>query len=109
MRTCPFCAHSNMEGVFFCEECGEVLVGANQTSTKKLDHITNQLIGKSTWGTARLDHEASVVLHIRDAVDPVMLPLVEETTIGRSDQATATRPVLDLSAFGALEKGVSRL
>jgi hypothetical protein len=86
-----------------------VLVGPNQTSTKKLDHITSQLLGKSTWGTARLDHEAAVVLHIRDAVDPVMLPLVEETTLGRFDQATATRPVLDLSAFGAQEKGVSRL
>ncbi len=111
MKTCPHCAHNNLEGVFFCEECGEVLFGeyAKVTSTKRIDTVTDGLVGKNTWGTARFSERAQVVLHIRDAEEPIILDPTEETTLGRADAATGNKPGLDLNPFGGQEKGVSRM
>jgi hypothetical protein len=109
MKSCPHCAHNNLEGIFFCEECGEVLFGeyAKATATKRINQTTQGLVGKNTWGTARFSLKASVILHIRDADTPLVLEPAEETTLGRSD--AVTRPGLDLSPYGAQEKGVSRM
>jgi hypothetical protein len=111
MKICPHCAHSNLEGVFYCEECGEVLFGeyAKAAATKKINQATQGLVGKNTWGTARFSMRASVILHIRDAEQPIMLEPADETTLGRADLTSGSRPGLDLTPYGAQEKGVSRL
>src|SRR5215813_6901000 len=111
MKICPYCAHNNREGMLYCEDCGEVLANnsVNPTSTNQLDSNTAELLGKSNWGTARFSREASIILHIRDAADPIVLDPSEETTLGRGDAAQGTTPGLDLTPFGAQEKGVSRL
>jgi len=110
MKICPYCAHSNLEGVLFCEDCGESLgADGGQTSTKQLERATSQLTGKSTWGTARFAREASIILHIRDANDPIVLTPADEMTLGRADPASTSKPSLDLTPFGAQEKGVSRM
>ena len=101
-----------MEGIFYCEECGQILVGpkaAVVVSTRQLMHgTTNELIGRNTWGTARFGHEASIILHVRDAGDPVELKPAVETVLGRADNTNASSLGLDLTPFGAQEKGVSR-
>jgi uncharacterized membrane protein YvbJ len=30
MKTCPHCGQSNREGMFYCEECGQNLLGVSQ-------------------------------------------------------------------------------
>jgi hypothetical protein len=42
MKICPYCSHHNLEGIFLCEECGQVLYseGATSISTKRI-HGTN--------------------------------------------------------------------
>jgi hypothetical protein len=85
MKTCPYCAHVNREGVFFCEECGHPFVG----STEKL--ATTQLVqpdqvgydGRMTWGTARFDHDSSVVIRVRDDTNSIILTPQDEIVIGR--------------------------
>jgi hypothetical protein len=109
MIICPYCAHNNLEGVLYCEECGESLTNNGQTSTKQLERVTNQLTGKSTWGTARFAREASIILHIRDANDPIVLTPADEMTLGRADPSSTSKPGVDLTPFGAQEKGVSRM
>jgi pSer/pThr/pTyr-binding forkhead associated (FHA) protein len=111
MKVCPYCAHNNMEGVLFCEDCGEVLSNtrSNPIGTKQIGTITEELVGKSTWGTARFGREAQIIIHVRDVVDPILLEPADETTLGRADAATGTRPGVDLTPFGAQEKGVSRI
>lgn len=111
MKICPFCAHKNREGLLFCEECGKNLMdkGPDATlPTKQLD-LQADLAAKATWGTARFSTSASIVIHVRDAAEPITLQPAKRTLVGRSDASSAQKPDLDLTPFGALEKGVSRI
>ncbi len=113
MKTCPYCAYSNMEGVLYCEECGQVLVGehAAAVATQQLQSTTSELMGRNSWGTARFGREASIILHIRDAATPIVLEPQDEMVLGRNDSSNpANRALsLDLTPFDAQEKGVSRV
>ena len=111
MKTCPYCAHENREGVLYCEECGHPLAGDQESALS-----TSQLIeqeqsgfqGRVAWGTAHFTREARIVVRIRDHADSLMLDPSEETVIGRTDAKSDQVPDLDLAAYGAAEQGVSR-
>src|SRR5258708_37799915 len=112
MIICPYCAHTSMEGVLFCEECGEVLTGQNikTTATRTLQNVEiSDLVGKNAWGTARIGREASVVIRIRDFTEPVTLGSEDDLMLGRADNTSGVIPALDLTPYGAQEKGVSRV
>jgi hypothetical protein len=113
MKPCLYCGFKNREGLLFCEECGRSLVGdaaVNTTlPTRQLEDVTNELAAKATWGTARFSQQSTVVIHIRDAANPVVLEPSKRTLLGRSDTGGAEKPDIDLTPYGALEKGVSRV
>lgn len=109
MQTCPYCGHSNREGLLFCDECGQTLFGKGMTSTRQLQNVPDELGMKATWGTARFGQEASIIVHIRDAAEPIVLQPQKETVLGRKDPSSQTEPDLDLTPYGALEKGISRM
>jgi hypothetical protein len=110
MKICPYCTHGNMEGIYYCDECGQPLDGVGGISTQKLPTTsTNELVGRNAWGTARFGREASIIIHVRDAAEPVVLQPVDELLIGRADAAGVSGVSLDLAPFGAMEKGVSRV
>jgi hypothetical protein len=111
MRICPYCAFSNREGIFFCEDCGETLVGQTagvMTATRQLRENPSELDGTASWGTARLARYSSVMLRIRDG-ETIVIDPVEETILGRADATAGAKPGIDLSPYGAQEKGVSRV
>lgn len=96
----------------FCEECGQSLHGnpVNATlPTRQFEELANELSAKATWGTARFSQEAAVVIHIRDASEPIVLAPAKRTLVGRYDTSSSQRPDVDLTPYGALEKGVSRI
>ena len=111
MIKCPYCQHENMEGALFCESCGFSLWdnSQGQVSTRKLEDDPNELSVKSGWGTATFQHGNQVIIHIRDAPEPVTIAPAEEFLIGRQDDASGITPDLDLTPFGALDRGVSRI
>lgn len=112
MIVCPYCGHKDREGVMYCEECGQSLQGTAANAvlpTRQLDQSTNDLAAKATWGTARFGQDASIIIHIRDATEPVILQPAKKTVMGRADSTSTQRPDLDLTPYGALEKGVSRI
>lgn len=111
MIRCPYCQHEMMEGALFCEECGLSLWEDSQgeVPTRKLEEDSNEFSVKSGWGTATFQERNQVIIHIRDAAEPVTVYPGAEFTIGRHDSASGITPDLDLTAYGALEKGVSRL
>ena len=111
MITCPNCQHDNLEGALFCEECGLNLWGDTQTeaSTRKLEEESNEFSVKSGWGTATFQDQNQIILHVRDAQEPLTVYPTSEFLIGRQDNASGISPDLDLTPFGALEKGVSRI
>lgn len=112
MKTCPFCAHNNTEGVFFCEDCGQPLYGEaiKTVSTKQLPSEEEKGLGLSAaWGTARFAQETKIIIHFRDNPKPIELKPQEETVLGRYDGTSTITPTLDLTPFGAYENGVSRI
>jgi hypothetical protein len=100
-----------MEGALFCEECGLSLWGDSQgeVSTRKLEEESNEFSVKSGWGTATFQDFNQVIIHIRESAEPVTIRPSTEYLIGRQDSASGITPDLDLTTYGALEKGVSRL
>lgn len=111
MLACPKCAHQNLEGSLFCESCGENLTadGASKTSTRRLESAANDLVARATWGTARFGEDAAITLRIRDNAETITLQPAKRSVLGRSDAASSQQPDVDLTPYGALEKGVSRI
>ena len=111
MIKCPYCQHQMLEGALFCEECGQSLWGDAQghVSTRELDNETDELSVKSGWGTATFLDRNQVIIHIRDAAEPITIPLSAELVVGRHDVTSGISPDLDLTPYGALERGVSRI
>jgi hypothetical protein len=111
MLSCPYCGYRNREGTLFCEECGQTLLehAVAVAATRQLQNAPDELGMKATWGTARFSREASIIVHIRDAAEPVVLQPKQEMILGRFDQTSDTPPDLDLTPFDALEKGISRI
>lgn len=109
MRVCPNCSYANFEGVLFCEDCGQPLAGVPSTTTQALD-IPEAGAGKNTWGTGSFSESSAIVVHFQEiGVDPILLIPQDETTMGRYDGTSPNVPTLDLTPFGAYEKGVSRM
>lgn len=111
MNVCPYCAHKNRIGFLFCEECGQSLVNSAPATlpTRQLETGSNELAAKATWGTARFGQESAVIMHVRDASEPIVIRPVKRTILGRLDASSSQKPDVDLTPFGALEKGVSRI
>lgn len=111
MLACPKCAHKNLEGSLFCEVCGEnlTLTADTQGATKRLESSASDLVARATWGTARFGEDATITLRIRDLNEVVTLQPARRSVLGRIDSANMQQPDVDLTPYGALEKGVSRI
>ena len=113
MKACPFCGYNNREGLLFCEDCGKGLtegVVDAARSTRQFDSVSDPAIPISrNWGDATGVGEAtSLVIHVRDAAQPIVVPMRDEIVVGRADVTSPRQPDVDLTPYGALEKGVSR-
>lgn len=111
MKTCPHCGQANREGMFYCEECGQNLLGVlSSLPTRQFERTPGDLSAKATWGTAHFHPDARIVIHVRDAVNPIVIePKLRRLVMGRADAHSPTQPDVDLTSYGAIEKGVSRI
>lgn len=111
MKTCPYCAFQNREGVLYCEECGHPLTGDQEVAlspTQLIRQNQEGFHGRVAWGTAHFTKEARIVMRIRDHADVVELGAADEIVVGRADAKSEQVPDLDLAPYGAAEQGVSR-
>jgi hypothetical protein len=109
---CPYCGQRNRLGLLYCEECGQRLVESVSKATlptRELEFGADDFAARSTWGTARFDQQSFIILHIRDAADAITLQPQQQTVLGRLDNTSPQQPDFDLTPYGALEKGVSRI
>jgi len=111
MIVCPHCTHENREGLLVCEHCQRSFDTEQSDSavTRALEMSANHLTAKATWGTARFGQDARIVIQIRDVPEPVVIHPARQTILGRLDRTNLQKPDLDLTPYGALEKGVSRI
>lgn len=111
MKTCPYCAFDNREGVLFCEDCGHPFFGdqeAVMATTQLIQREQNGFHGRAAWGTAHFNPGARLIVRIRDQSSVVTVEPNQELYIGRGDSRSPQQPDLDLSPYGAAEQGVSR-
>jgi hypothetical protein len=64
---------------------------------------------KQLLGTAFFNENASLLLHIEGHTSPLVIQPTSKTYIGRSEDSTPECLHVDLTPYGAKEKGVSRL
>jgi len=112
MIKCAYCQHKNVEGSLFCEDCGFAIWKSEkqQQLTAQINNDVSDTSVKAGWGTSTFQEGNEIVVHIRDAGNPILINMaLEEVLFGRVDEASGTKPTLDLSPHGGLEKGVSRI
>lgn len=107
MITCPYCKHQMNEGALFCAKCGLSFL---DTTTHKLDIESGALDAQSGWGTVTLAEGQRILLKIGDVAESVDIPPDADFILGRGDSTgDFPPPDFDLSAYGGLEMGVSRV
>ncbi len=109
MKKCPHCDYQNREGSLFCDDCGRSLTEMPTLPTRQIELPVDEFSARSTWGTSRLDKDAVIVMYIRDAAEPIKFEPTTRTVFGRVDSTSPARPDIDLTPYGALENGVSRI
>ncbi len=111
MILCSFCNHGNMEGELFCVECGNPLADSQHIETRKLEETQNQrdIGAKPLWGTTQFSRAATVIVKIEAAQQPLVLDNNGRFTVGRVDNQSGNFPDIDLTPYGGIEEGVSRL
>lgn len=108
---CPFCQRKNKPDATHCVYCG-VQFTANKTevfTTQKIADTRSALMARSSRCAEHLATlpEDGLVLFVMNAQEPIILESVSQVILGRDVQDSAI-PYVDLTPYGALERGVSR-
>ncbi len=115
-----FCqnGHENVDGAFFCEECGIALTSA-QTSSARLCPQCGAPNGPEATACAQCGTPLAETTSASLTAGQARLVLVangiifdlsdrQEAIIGRSDVTSDMFPDIDLGPYGAEEAGISR-
>jgi pSer/pThr/pTyr-binding forkhead associated (FHA) protein len=118
---CPSCGHENIAGALICEKCYSLLIKVDPNAQS-----TTRLSGGERWGTtpqlpelpdqpaiqigrkgpARPD---AVALYVGDHDAPLILQITSQAILGRYTPHSVSQPRVDLTPYGAFDKGVSRM
>jgi len=78
-------------------------------TTARLDAVYEALPPMRRWGTAYFGAGSRIELAFRDTEDVLVFPVFGEVIVGRChEEEDLEQPDIDLTPFGAVEKGVSR-
>jgi pSer/pThr/pTyr-binding forkhead associated (FHA) protein len=106
---CPHCHHPNRAGVLVCENCDRRMVERSDSTI----HLKSALDTHQTTGAypSLNDNEAdgSLRLHVANASMSIKINPQKQTVLGRANPSRPRQPDVDLSAFKALECGVSSI
>jgi hypothetical protein len=117
---CPICGYDNPPGTLLCVRCYSLIDQTSSDFALTTIPQTGTLGSQpsvqlpSSAGNARLrvvDQLAddSLALFIDDFTDPIIVPVVSQAVLGRYTPNNPLHPLIDLTSYGALEKGVSRM
>lgn len=112
MHVCPYCGEPFRAGELFCGECGHQLHNDDSTTIANRGNIATPALTTARELPGRIpsrDDYEFMQLYIQDAQMPVLIEPCKRTLVGRFDNDSDQRPHVDLTAYGAREKGVSRI
>lgn len=107
--SCPICGHILSPDQPVCPYCTAETEGLGATATLKLDREPT-VIPRTQGQTIEFTADAHVVLQLLPSGACLSLPVRQPTLLGRLDisQAESAYPLIDLTAYGAEQHGVSR-
>jgi hypothetical protein len=108
MKICSICSYNNEPIAKYCAGCGQRLLEVTRQPTERQE-LAWKLRPRNLWGDMRLPQDAVLVMHILTAIEPLMLPRRERLVIGRAGASGLRHPDVDLTSWGAIQYGVSRL
>jgi hypothetical protein len=110
MIICPNCHHEELDGEVFCSNCGCQLVGQERQRTLAFERtdVPEEPKKPEEFPAPQAKIGSMLALHILDAGQILPLTDRKELTIGRISEGQTILPDIDLSAYKAYEKGVSR-
>jgi hypothetical protein len=111
MKICPNCQNQNPNDSAVCANCGRTLPESaikTPVPTVALDEIS-KTTNLAEIRSAEFEQDYLLVLQIEDAAEVLILHPERYTVLGRMDVANVQQPDIDLTPYGALAKGVSRL
>ena len=113
MPVCPVCGHENIYGALVCAKCYNLLTrvsGKEKDST--LPSATSVFGEKPTPSRRAVDTSSlsvgSIALYFDQLDKTLVVQVGERLTLGRNGTTSPLRSLIDLTPFGALDKGVSR-
>lgn len=111
MIICPHCAHQNREGSLVCAKCEKSLKlhTPDGTATHQLEESNQELAAKATWGKADIGENDLILLRIRNMEEAIVIRPARKIILGRHDSASSQKPDVDLTPYGALDMGISRI
>lgn len=111
MIKCQNCGRQNEDTAKICVYCGAVLVDVQREAATKALGDTDLGDENPNWGSSRYTPRIKLTI-VTDGKDQKTLTFdtsnLAEAAVGRVDPFTNEAPPIDLSDFGAQDKGVSR-
>lgn len=111
---CPKCGHENQYGALFCAECFTLLTDtlpvANRATMLDQEAAAALMRGQTHYRLAHVGRLGShnIALYIDKDPEPLIMTVVKQAVLGRAMPGSEAELRLDLTPYGALEKGVSR-
>lgn len=117
MPVCPTCGHENPFSALICAKCYTLLT-TQPLTTARIRETTNLASGAQIPLTntslpfpkspGRLGPDV-VALYVNRTPQPIIIEIARQAILGRHTPNSSTQPRVDLTAYGAFERGVSRM
>jgi pSer/pThr/pTyr-binding forkhead associated (FHA) protein len=116
MPTCPFCRYENVAGVARCVMCYASLLETAPAQvpaslTRIGIRVPDQELVRAQTQTRRAVALGinSIALYIDNGPDPLILEVTNQAILGRHSPNSNPQPRVDLTPYGAQDRGVSRM
>lgn len=108
---CPLCQRKNKSDATHCTYCGvQFIVSATDAlTTERIAKGAEEAILSGARCAEYLDKRSSdsIALFVMDESEPIVVPNTPQVIVGRHVESS-TIPIVDLTTYGGLERGVSR-
>jgi hypothetical protein len=109
---CPRCNFVNPEGALLCGKCHALLITTGNTTQSlavaPMAEAQAQNYALPSRRRVALNYN-SVALFVEEQPSPIVVVILKDAVIGRYTLQSSQQPRVDLTPFGARDKGVSRL